>query len=82
MRREKEGEKAQNRKGRLKKLARTQPNSNIMEMESTENLSRIKQRLRNEEEAINEGRQKKLCTGESNPFDLIAVVVREHRRKP
>ena len=53
-----------------------------MEMESTENLSRIKQRLRNEEGAINEGRQKKLCTGESNPFDLIAVVVREHRRKP
>ena len=56
MSRDKEGEKAQNRKGRLKKLARTQPNSNIVEMESIDNLSGTKQRLWNEEEATNEVR--------------------------
>ena len=51
---DKEGEKAQNRKGRLKKLTRTQPNNNIVEMESIDNLSGTKQRLWNEEEATNE----------------------------
>ena len=56
MSRDKGGGKAQNRKGRLKKLARTQPNSNIVEMESIDNLLGTKQRLWNEEEATNEVR--------------------------
>ena len=46
-------------------MARTQPNSNIMEMETIDNLSSTKLSLWNEEEATNEGKQKKLCTGES-----------------
>ena len=36
-----------------------------MEMETTDNLSSTKLSLWNEEEATNEGKQKKLFTGES-----------------
>ena len=76
------GKKPKIEKGRLKKLARTHPNNNNMEVIITDNLSGTKRRLWNEEEATNEGRQKKLCIGESNPFDIMTVAARQHRREP
>lgn len=74
--RDEEGNKAQNKKGRLKKLACTQPKSNATDMEIVENLSGTKRSLWTEEDTTNDGRQKRLCTGESTTFDLTAMAAR------
>ena len=77
-----DGNKAQNMKGRCKKLARAQPKSNATNMEIIEKLTGTKRSLWTEEDTSKEGGQKKLRTGESTTLDLMAMAARQHRRKP
>ena len=77
-----DGNKAQNMKGRWKKLARAQPKSNATDMEIIEKLTSTKRCLWIEEDTSKEGGQKKLRTGESTTLDLTAVATRQHRREP
>ena len=77
-----EGNKAQNMKGRWKKLAQTQPKSNATNMEIIENLTSTKRSLWTEEDTSKEGGQKKLRAGESTTLDLTAIAARQHRREP
>ena len=79
-----DGNKAQNIKGRWKKMARTQLKSNATptNMEIIEKLTGIKRSLWTEEDTSKEGGQKKLCAGKSTTLDLTGVVARQHCREP
>ena len=77
-----DGNKAQNMKGRWKKLAQAQPKSNATDMEIIKKLTGTKRSLWTEEDTSKEGGQKKLRTGESTTLDLMAMAARQHRREP
>ena len=71
-----DGNKAQNMKGRWKKLAQAQPKSNATDMEIIKKLTGTKHSLWTEEDTSKEGGQKKLHAGESTTLDLTAVAAR------
>ena len=73
----KDKEKAQVKKGRLKKLARQQQN-NEEAMDTIVSVVGTKRRLLGEENE-EDGSRKRLCGGEYFSFDSMAVAARQHR---
>nr|POF19184.1 hypothetical protein CFP56_57364 [Quercus suber] len=77
-----EENKAQKKKGKLKKLARGQNKENEMGGDVASNMVGVKRTLWADEEEVDARRQKKLCGSNSIPFDLLAVSTKQHRREP
>ena len=76
----KDKEKAQVKKGRLKKLAKQQQN-NEEAMDTIVSVVGTKRRFL-EEENKEDGSKKRFSGGEYFSFDSTAVVARQHRREP
>nr|POF09301.1 hypothetical protein CFP56_28245 [Quercus suber] len=74
--------KAQKKKGKLKKLAQSQNKENEMGGDVASSMVGVKRTLWVDEEEADARRKKKLCGSNSIPFDLSAVSAEQHRREP
>ena len=77
-----EGEKAQTKMGKWKKLERGKLKNTKTAMEIAESTMGMKLRLLEDKETEDEGRQKRICEGMSLSFIQTAVAARQHCQEP
>ena len=77
-----EGEKAQTKMGKWKKLERGKLKNTETVMEIAESTMGMKRKLLEDKETEDEGKQKRICEGKSLSLIQTAVATRQHRQDP